>query len=65
MRPVHSPVYFHDKRIKWHLDYTTLLRVRPRPRARRLIATHPSADLLARLDVLEIDMAHDGLVVEL
>jgi ribonuclease BN (tRNA processing enzyme) len=60
-----AEAYFHDKRVKWHLDYSTLRRERPRLRARRLIATHPSADLLARSDALEIDLAHDGLVVEL
>lgn len=60
-----AEAYFHDKRVKGHLDYATLLHQRPRLRARRLIATHPSADLLTRVESLEIDLAHDGLLVEL
>jgi len=60
-----AEAYFYDKRVKWHLDYATLLRQRSRLGARRLIATHLSADLLTRVDSLEIEIAHDGLLIEL
>lgn len=60
-----AETYFYDKKIKWHLDYATLLEQRSRLGARRLIGTHASADLLDRPGPLEIDIAHDGLILEL
>lgn len=57
--------YFHDKRVKGHLDYATLAGQRSRLTARRVIATHLSSDMLSRLETIEMDLAHDGLVVEL
>jgi ribonuclease BN (tRNA processing enzyme) len=57
--------YFFDKKVKWHLDYETLIEHRPRFAARRLIATHPNGDLLDRLDSLELEVADDGLILEL
>jgi ribonuclease BN (tRNA processing enzyme) len=60
-----AEAYFYDKTIKWHLDYTSLAKETSRLNARRLIATHLSADMLARLDDVQIDVAHDGLTIEL
>ena len=60
-----SPPYFFDKTIKWHLSYATLHANLGRLDAKRIIATHMSADVLGRLDDVAIETAHDGLVVEL
>ena len=51
---------FYDKRVKYHLDLTTLLRERPRLDCRRLIVTHMGEDMLARLDSLDVEAAEDG-----
>jgi ribonuclease BN (tRNA processing enzyme) len=51
---------FYDKRVKYHLDLTTLLRERPRLDCRRLIVTHMGEDMLARLDGLDVEAAEDG-----
>lgn len=57
--------YAFDRRIKNHLDYHTVLRQRARLRCGRLILTHMSAELLARLDEVELECATDGLTVTL
>lgn len=56
----------HDRRFANHLDYTTLLARRAGLRCRRLILTHLGADVVARAEAgeLEIETAHDGMVVE-
>lgn len=56
---------FYDRRITWHMDYATLSANLHRLSAGRVIATHMGPDVLARLADLEIDAAHDGLVIEL
>ncbi len=51
---------FYDKRVKYHLDLTTLLRERARLECRRLIVTHMGEDMLARVGGLEDEAAEDG-----
>ncbi len=60
-----AEAYFHDKQVPDHLDYATLLARQQELGARRTIITHLSQDLLDRLDGLELEAAHDGLVLEL
>lgn len=60
-----AEAYFVEKSIKWHLSYATLHANLHRLTAKRVIATHMSSDVLGRLDEVEIETAHDGLVVEL
>jgi ribonuclease BN (tRNA processing enzyme) len=60
-----AEAYFFDKKIRWHLDYATLAAVRPTLGARRTVVTHLSADMLSRVDSLDMEVAHDGLVIEL
>lgn len=60
-----AEAYFFDKPIKWHLSYATLADNLPRLTAKRVIATHMSADMLGRLDEVAIETAFDGLVVEI
>jgi ribonuclease BN (tRNA processing enzyme) len=57
--------YFFEKRVPFHLDYRTLAQHRHEIRAKRLIVTHMSADMLSRLAELDIESAFDGLELEL
>ncbi len=51
---------FYDKSVKFHLDYETLMAHRDDIRCKRLVVTHMNAEMLARLDSLEVEMAEDG-----
>ncbi|HEX2171127.1 MAG TPA: MBL fold metallo-hydrolase [Dehalococcoidia bacterium] len=59
--------YYFDKQVKFHLNYRTLMDQRNRLDCRRLVLTHLSNDMLARLaDVqAEVEVAEDGHVVSL
>jgi ribonuclease BN (tRNA processing enzyme) len=57
--------YTYDRKVRFHLDYATLLRQRERLDCRRIVITHMSPDLLARTSELELEAAHDGLIIEL
>ena len=57
--------YTFDKPIKYHLSYAMLEQHRPRLRCRRLVLTHPSADLLDRRAEVDARLAEDGLVLTL
>jgi hypothetical protein len=46
--------------VEYHLDYRTLMAQRSALECRRLILTHVSADLLARLAEVEIEYAEDS-----
>ncbi len=52
--------YFYEKRVKYHLDYQTLLAQRSKLGCRRLIITHMNEDLLTHKTELELDWAEDG-----
>lgn len=52
--------YVFEKKIKYHLDYRTLMEKRSRLECRRLILTHMSDDMLRRLQGLDADPAEDG-----
>src|SRR5262245_31734493 len=51
---------FYDKRVRYHLDLTTLLQHRARLECRRLVLTHMGEDMLRRLPGLGIEAAEDG-----
>jgi ribonuclease BN (tRNA processing enzyme) len=57
--------YFFEKKIKYHLDYRTLLAQRVRLGCRRLVLTHMSEDMLRRVGDLEVEYAEDGRIIEL
>ncbi len=57
--------YFYDKKVKYHLDYQTLMAYRSKLGCKRLIVTHMHEDMLARLDSLETEWAEDGKQVVL
>ncbi len=57
--------YFFEKKIKYHLDYKTILDERARLGCRRIIVTHMNRDMLSRLGELDLEWAEDGKLVTL
>ncbi len=60
-----AEAYYYDKIVKNHLSLKTLEAHLPEINAKRLVLTHMSDDMLARLDELPYMTAHDGMTVEL
>ena len=60
-----AEAYYYDKIVKNHLSLKTLEAYLPEIGAKRLVLTHMSDDMLARLDELPYLVAHDGMAVEL
>ena len=56
---------FFRTRVKWHMDYQTLMSHRDELDCKRMILTHLGDEMLENLDNLEIEVADDGKVVEL
>lgn len=56
--------YFFDKKVKWHLDWKSLEARLAEIGAKRVVLTHMSAELLARLGDVACETAEDGKVVE-
>jgi len=52
--------YFFEKRIKYHLDYQTVMEHRRELGCRRLILTHMNDDMLGRLQGTDTECAEDG-----
>ena len=59
-----AEAYFYEKRIPMHLDLASLHAHLEELRPRRVVLTHMSADMLARVPELEFECAEDGLVLE-
>lgn len=53
--------YFYDKPVKWHLNYPDI----PKLKAKRVVLTHMSENMLRHADTVSEPCAHDGLVIEL
>jgi ribonuclease BN (tRNA processing enzyme) len=60
-----AEAYHYDKIVKNHLSLKTLEAHLDEIKPKRLILTHMSDDMLARLDTLPYTAAHDGMTVEL
>jgi len=60
-----AEAYYYGKIVKNHLSLKTLEAHLPAINAKRLVLTHMSDDMLARLDELPYLAAHDGMVVEI
>jgi len=60
-----AEAYYYDKAVKNHLSLKTLEAHLPEIEPKRLILTHMSDDMLARLDRLDHAAADDGMIVEL
>lgn len=57
--------YYFDKKMKFHLDYQSLMSRLTDFACKRIILTHMSEDMLSRLDHLELETAEDGMRVTL
>ena len=60
-----AEAYFYEKKVRLHLDLSSLKEHLPRIRPKRLILTHMSDDMLQRLDSIEFETAYDGKEIEL
>ena len=65
-RPLRSPIStnFFEKKIKFHLDFRTLMAHLNDLQPKRLIVTHMSEDMLARLEELSCEYAEDGKLIK-
>jgi ribonuclease BN (tRNA processing enzyme) len=57
--------YTHQRKIRFHLDVATLQQQANRLGARRIVLTHMSPDLLARVGELSWETARDGMMLQL
>jgi ribonuclease BN (tRNA processing enzyme) len=57
--------YTFDRPIRYHLDYQTLRAHLGQIRAERVVLTHMSAGMLARLADAELPAAYDGMIIDL
>jgi len=57
--------YFYEKRVPFHLDHATLMQHRARLGCQRIVLTHMSSDMLARLAEVEAEAAYDGFEITL
>jgi len=55
--------YYFEKRVPFHLDYATLMAHRSQLDCKRLVVTHMSSDMLARVAELPVEAANDGFEV--
>ena len=60
-----AEAYFHDKKVKYHLDLATLSANYGEIRPKRLVLTHMSDDMLGRLLYIPFTTAEDGKVIEI
>lgn len=59
-----AEAYFYEKSVRYHLDYATLVAQLPRLHPKKVVLTHPSADMLGHVAHIEHEMAQDGMVLE-
>jgi ribonuclease BN (tRNA processing enzyme) len=57
--------YFYEKRVRFHLNYPDIVKHRSDIKAKRLVLTHLGREMLANLDKVTEECAHDGLVIRL
>jgi ribonuclease BN (tRNA processing enzyme) len=60
-----AEAYTFDRLVRYHLDYQTLRAHLGELSARRIVLTHMSAAMLARLSDTETPAAYDGMTVDL
>lgn len=56
---------FYETRVPFHLDYPRLLENRSRFGTNRLVLTHLGREVLSRAEDLELELATDGLTIDL
>lgn len=52
--------YFLDKKVKFHMDYATLMSHQTELACRRLVVTHMGDDMLAKIQHIQVETAEDG-----
>jgi ribonuclease BN (tRNA processing enzyme) len=57
--------YFFRKAVRFHLNYPDITTHKSEIRARRIVLTHLGREMLANLDNVPEQCAHDGLVIQL
>jgi len=57
--------YFFQKPVRYHLNYPDIVKHRREIRAKRIVLTHLGREMLANLDNVSEQCAHDGLVIQL
>jgi ribonuclease BN (tRNA processing enzyme) len=60
-----AEAYFFDRHVPFHLDYRTLVDQGEALRAKRVVLTHMSPDMLAHRSEAEFECAYDGMVLSL
>ena len=60
-----AEAYYFDKTVPYHLRHADLAGHRRDLTCRRIVLTHMSAEMLARRDHLDFEVAHDELVIQL
>ena len=55
-----AEAYYYEKKIKFHLDYQSLMAHMRDMRVKRLVITHMSEDMLLQVDKAECEVAEDG-----
>jgi len=60
-----AEAYFYEKKIRHHLDWQTLSKHLAEIKPKRLVLTHFSPDMLARMAETGCELAEDGKVIEL
>ncbi len=60
-----AEAYFYEKKIKYHLNYKTLVEHLPELAPKQVIITHMSQDMLGRLDEIDLPAAQDGMIIQL
>ena len=57
--------YYYDKKVPYHMNLETLTEYLDEIAPKRLILTHMSEDMLARVESLNLETAEDGKIVEI
>jgi ribonuclease BN (tRNA processing enzyme) len=60
-----AEAYSFSRPIPYHLRHADLVAHRPELTSRRVVLTHPSADMLAHHGQSAFELAHDGMTIEL
>jgi ribonuclease BN (tRNA processing enzyme) len=55
---------YFQKKVKWHMDYKTLMSHRSEINCKRMVITHLGEEMLERVGELEVEAAEDGWVIE-
>ncbi len=60
-----AEAYFYAKKVKYHLDYRTLMSHFSELDAKKIVLTHMSQDILDNVSTMGCDYAEDGKVIEI